>query len=165
MPARRVAAVIAVAIVPQNPTVCPGHLDRTHTRPWQHKGVFRVPGPVRLVVRLFFYRSFHRVPRVGNPKGEVVAKDYVAKKGDRWYAVIYGGLDPVTGKELRKWHPAGTSREDAEQLAACLARELNGRNDEGRSLTVGEKAEYSFRVRYTFLHTSVPPKNTFSVSR
>ena len=30
-----------------------------------------------------------------------------------------------------------TSREDAEQLASRLAREVNGRNDEGRSLTVG----------------------------
>ena len=64
-------------------------------------------------------------------------KGYVAKKGDRWYAVFYEGLDPVTGKELRKWHPAGTSREDAERLAARLAKELNGRNDDGRSLTFG----------------------------
>ncbi len=48
-------------------------------------------------------------------------KGYVAKKGDRWYAVIYEGLDPVTGKELQKWHPAGTSREEAERLAARLA--------------------------------------------
>lgn len=41
-------------------------------------------------------------------------KGYVARKGDRWYAVIYEGLDPVTGRERRRWHPAGTSREDAE---------------------------------------------------
>ena len=27
-------------------------------------------------------------------------KGYVAKKGDRWYAVIYEGLDPVTGKVM-----------------------------------------------------------------
>ncbi len=64
-------------------------------------------------------------------------KGYVTKKGDRWYAVIYEGLDPVTGKEQRSWHPAGTSREDAERLAARLAKELNGRNDEGRSLSFG----------------------------
>ena len=64
-------------------------------------------------------------------------KGYVARKGDRWYAVIYEGLDPVTGKERRTWHPAGTSRADAERLAARLAREMNGRNDEGRSLTFG----------------------------
>ncbi|GBE22693.1 tyrosine recombinase XerC [bacterium BMS3Bbin01] len=64
-------------------------------------------------------------------------KGYVGKKGDRWYAVIYEGLDPVTGKERRSWHPASTNREDAERLAARLAKELKGRNDEGRSLTFG----------------------------
>lgn len=26
-------------------------------------------------------------------------KGYVANKGGRWYAVIYEGLDPVTGRE------------------------------------------------------------------
>ncbi len=64
-------------------------------------------------------------------------KGYVVRKGDRWYAVIYEGLDPVTGKERRIWHPAGESRADAERLAASLAAELNGRDDGGRSLTLG----------------------------
>jgi integrase len=64
-------------------------------------------------------------------------RGYVSRKGDRWYAVIYEGLDPVTGKEQRRWHPAGTTREDAEALAGRLAAELNGRNDEVRSLTFG----------------------------
>ncbi|MFV1969692.1 MAG: hypothetical protein ACC683_01680, partial [Acidimicrobiia bacterium] len=64
-------------------------------------------------------------------------KGYVAKRGDRWYAVMYEGLDPVTGKERRSWHPAGTSREDAERLATRLAAKLNARNDEGRSLSFG----------------------------
>lgn len=64
-------------------------------------------------------------------------KGYVARKSDRWYAVIYEGLDPVTGKERRSWHPAGTSRADAERLAASLAAEMNGRDDGGRSLTLG----------------------------
>ncbi len=64
-------------------------------------------------------------------------KGYVARKGDRWYAVIYEGLDPVTGKERRRWHPAGAIRADAERPAASLAAELNGRDDGGRSLTFG----------------------------
>lgn len=64
-------------------------------------------------------------------------RGYVSRKGDRWYAVIYEGLDPVTGKERRRWHPAGTTREEAEALAGRLAAELNGRNDEVRSLTFG----------------------------
>ena len=34
-------------------------------------------------------------------------KGYVAKKGKRSHAVIDQGLDPVTGKESRKWHAAG----------------------------------------------------------
>ncbi len=62
---------------------------------------------------------------------------YVARKGERWYAVIYQGLDPVTGKECRNWHPAGTNRENAERLAASVAAELNGRHDGARSLTFG----------------------------
>ena len=64
-------------------------------------------------------------------------KGYVARKGERWYAVIYEGLDPVTGRERRSWHPAGTERADAERLAARLAAKANGRNDEVRSLTFG----------------------------
>ncbi len=64
-------------------------------------------------------------------------KGYVAHKGNRWYAVIYEGLDPVTGRERRSWHPAGTDRQEAEKLTARLAAELNGRNDDARSLTFG----------------------------
>ena len=64
-------------------------------------------------------------------------KGYVARKGERWYAVIYQGLDPVTGREKRSWHAAGTSRVDAVKLATRLAAECNGRNDETRSLTFG----------------------------
>jgi integrase len=64
-------------------------------------------------------------------------KGYVARKGNRWYAVVYEGLDPVTGKELRRWYSAGTTRGEAEELAGRLAAELNGRNDEVRSLTFG----------------------------
>jgi integrase len=64
-------------------------------------------------------------------------KGYVARKGDRWYAVIYEGLDPVTGRERRSWHAAGTERADAERLASRLASERNGRNDGARSLSFG----------------------------
>ena len=64
-------------------------------------------------------------------------KGYVARKGDRWYAVIYEGLDSVTGREQRTWHAAGTDRADADKLAARLATERNGRNDQARSLTFG----------------------------
>jgi len=62
---------------------------------------------------------------------------YVRKRGDRFYAVVYEGLDPVTGRELRKWHPAGTARADAERLAAKLASAEAVRLDGVRSLTFG----------------------------
>jgi hypothetical protein len=48
-------------------------------------------------------------------------KGYVRQRGDRYYAVIYEGRDPVTGKERRTWHPAGTDRGAAERLATRLA--------------------------------------------
>ena len=31
---------------------------------------------------------------------------YVARKGDRYYAVIYEGIDPLTGRDRRRWYPA-----------------------------------------------------------
>ena len=43
---------------------------------------------------------------------------YVAKRRDRYYAVIYEGRDPVTGKERRRWHPAGTDRADGLRLTS-----------------------------------------------
>lgn len=31
---------------------------------------------------------------------------HVARNGTRWYAVVYDGTDPQTGRERRRWHPA-----------------------------------------------------------
>jgi hypothetical protein len=64
-------------------------------------------------------------------------KGYVARKGNRWYAVVYEGTDPITGRERRSWHPAGCGRADAERLAARLVSERGGANDEARSLSFG----------------------------
>ncbi|HEX9375526.1 MAG TPA: tyrosine-type recombinase/integrase [Actinomycetota bacterium] len=64
-------------------------------------------------------------------------KGYVAKKGNRWYAVIYEGIDPITGRERRSWRPAGCERADAERLAARLVGERGGANDGARSLSFG----------------------------
>jgi hypothetical protein len=55
-----------------------------------------------------------------------VMNGYVAQRRGRFYAVIYEGLDPVTGRERRTWHPAGTDRAAAERLAARLAEEEQG---------------------------------------
>lgn len=64
-------------------------------------------------------------------------KGNIKKRGDRYYAVIYEGLDPVTGKELRSWHPAGTDRAEAEKLAEKLAAAETKRIGTARSLTFG----------------------------
>ena len=58
----------------------------------------------------------------------------VAKKGERWYAVVYDGVDPATGKYRRRWVPAGTRRGDAEKLLADLVK----RSHEGNTV-VSEK--------------------------
>ncbi len=38
----------------------------------------------------------------------------------QFYVVAYDGLDPLTGKERRRWHPAGHDRSDADALAVRL---------------------------------------------
>jgi hypothetical protein len=68
---------------------------------------------------------------------ELIMDGYVARKGNRWYAVVYEGLDPVTGREIRRWHAAGTDKTAAEQLARRLAREFAGPGDRARGLTFG----------------------------
>lgn len=85
-----------------------------------------------------FYRMFLRVPVVGTSVlKEDIMNGYVAQRRGRFYAVIYQGRDPVTGKELRSWHPAGTDRSEAERLAAKLAAKEQSRTDAARSLTFG----------------------------
>lgn len=64
-------------------------------------------------------------------------KGYIAKRRGRYYAVVYEGRDPVTGKEIRRWHPAGTDRAAAERLAAELAKKETRRTEGTRSLTFG----------------------------
>jgi hypothetical protein len=68
---------------------------------------------------------------------EEIVKGYVTQRRGRFYAVIYEGRDPVTGKEIRRWHPAGTDRAAAERLAAKLAAKETNRADAVRSLTFG----------------------------
>lgn len=56
---------------------------------------------------------------------------------DRYYAVIYEeGVDQLTGRERRRWHPAGLDPVQAEALAARLASEHErGRGGQRHSLT------------------------------
>lgn len=43
---------------------------------------------------------------------------YIVQRKDRFYVVTYDGTHPATGRERRRWHPAGHSRTDAEAIAA-----------------------------------------------
>ena len=45
---------------------------------------------------------------------------YIVQRKDRFYVVAYDGLDPLTGKERRRWHPGGHDRDEAEAFAARL---------------------------------------------
>lgn len=57
-------------------------------------------------------------------------RGHIAKKGSRYYAVIYQGTDPGTGKDKYKWVAAGTRRGDAERLV----NELVGRVNKGEDI-------------------------------
>ena len=48
-------------------------------------------------------------------------RGYVVERAGRFDAVIYERRDPISGRERRRWHPAGTNRDDADRLATVLA--------------------------------------------
>jgi integrase len=52
-------------------------------------------------------------------------RGYTAKKGNRYYAVIYEGVDPATEKERRRWYSAGPRKSDAEKLVTELVKRRN----------------------------------------
>ena len=39
---------------------------------------------------------------------------YLVQRKDRFYAVVYDGRDPLTGRERRTWHTVGRNRDDAD---------------------------------------------------
>ncbi len=41
---------------------------------------------------------------------------YIVQRNQRFYVVDYNGHDPITGRERRRWHPAGPDRQEAEAL-------------------------------------------------
>ena len=63
----------------------------------------------------------------------------IQKKGNRYYAVIYDGIDPGTGKKRRRWVAAGTRRVDAEKvLAEEIRRKYDGEPVPTEKLTLGQ---------------------------
>ena len=54
------------------------------------------------------------------PNGSVaddVGMAYIVSRNSRFYVVAYDSIDPLTGRERRRWHPAGASRIDTEAIA------------------------------------------------
>lgn len=49
-------------------------------------------------------------------------RGHTAKKGNRYYAVIYEGVDPATGKGRHRWYPAGPRKADADKLVTELVK-------------------------------------------
>ena len=54
-------------------------------------------------------------------------RGHIAKKGSRYYAVIYEGIDQVTGRQRHRWYAGGTTRKEAEKLLAEMVK----RNHDG----------------------------------
>jgi len=72
------------------------------------------------------------------PEGATIMQGYVVRQGNQHYAVIYEGLDPISGQERRRWHPAGPDRSEAEALVRRLAADrMADRSPRRSSLTVG----------------------------
>ncbi len=51
---------------------------------------------------------------------------YIIQRQQRFYVVAYDGLDPLSGKERRRWHPAGHDRSDAEAIARQIDHDKKG---------------------------------------
>lgn len=48
---------------------------------------------------------------------------YIVHRRQLFYVVAYDGLDPITGRERRRWHPAGPSRVEAETIRDRIDRQ------------------------------------------
>jgi hypothetical protein len=47
---------------------------------------------------------------------------HIVKRRSRYYAVVYEGVDPASGKERHRWYPAGETRKGAEKILADLVK-------------------------------------------
>jgi integrase len=66
-------------------------------------------------------------------------RGHIAKKGNRYYAVIYEGVDPATGKDRHRWYPAGSARKEAERVLAELVKRVHdGDYRPPERITLGE---------------------------
>ena len=61
--------------------------------------------------------------RVGDPTCRCTLMSYIVQRNHRFYVVAYDGHDPITGRERRRCHPAGTDRTDAVTLQRRINRQ------------------------------------------
>lgn len=67
---------------------------------------------------------------------------YIVSRKNRFYVVTYDGIDPVTGKERRRWIPAGGARTDADAILASIdERTPNLPRATAEDPTIGEYLE------------------------
>lgn len=65
-------------------------------------------------------------------------RGYTAKKGNRYYAVMYEGVDPLTGKERRRWYAAGPRKSDAQHMVTeLMKRKIDGEYRPPDRVTLG----------------------------
>jgi integrase len=64
---------------------------------------------------------------------------YIVQRKDRFYVVAYDGIDPLSGRERRRWVPVGADRGEAEAIAARLSADRVGPPPpKGGPVTFGE---------------------------
>jgi len=49
-------------------------------------------------------------------------RGHIVKRRSRYYAVVYEGTDPATGKGRHRWYPGGETRREAEKILADLVK-------------------------------------------
>lgn len=66
-------------------------------------------------------------------------RGYVVKKGNNWYAVVYDGINPATGKERRRWVAAGPKKGDADKIVNDMVKRRDGGEAVvGERITLGD---------------------------
>ena len=79
-------------------------------------------------------------------------RGHLVQQGDRYYAVVYEGIDPATGKERHRWYPAGDDAQGRREGArrsrqASARRRLPSRPSGSRSATTSSSAGCRRRSR------------------
>jgi integrase len=73
---------------------------------------------------------------------------YIISRSNRFYVVAYDGIDPISGRERRRWHAAGSSRADAEAIAETLTSTNQACRDHvAQAMTVGAYLTESWMPR------------------